>query len=151
MHDHFNELLEWDEHGNKRRKKQVLPDGATTHFPMQMMDSAAGFRRTFTDGSIDHSHWSRPGFRVPDTSDEAKLAADAAYEERRARLRMRGAGTRDIGTPFTTTGGPHSTNWSSARSAPMRLATPACAMRGAMAEHSYDVIDEDDGMEIARP
>ena len=86
MHDHFNELFEWDEHGNKRRKKQVLPDGATTHFTMQMMDSAAGFRRTFTDGSIDHSHWSRPGFRVLDTSDEAKLAADAAYEERRARL-----------------------------------------------------------------
>lgn len=86
MHDYFSELFEWDEHGNRRRKKRVLGDHEHLHVPMMMMDSAAGLRRTFSDGSIDHSHWSRPGFRVLDTSDAAKLAADAAYEERRTRL-----------------------------------------------------------------
>jgi hypothetical protein len=86
MRDHFNELYEWDECGNRRKKKQVLPDGGRLHVTMQMMDAAAGFHHTFSDGSIDHSHWSRPGFRVLDTNDAMKLAADAAYEERRTRM-----------------------------------------------------------------
>ena len=85
MEDYFSEHYEWDG-GIPRKKKRILPDGATTHFTMQMMDAASGFHRTFADGSSDHTHWSRPGFRFADSNDKGRLAADAAYEERSARM-----------------------------------------------------------------
>ena len=78
----WQDELEMDEDGRLRKKKHVLPDGARRHFTMEMMDQAAGFSRTFADGSPDLTHWSRPGFRFADSNDPAKLQADAAYEER---------------------------------------------------------------------
>jgi hypothetical protein len=83
MHDHFEELYEWD-HGVPRKKKQrVLPDGARAHFTMQMMDHASfGFRRRFADGSVDHTDPHRPGYRFSDVDDADRLAAERAYAER---------------------------------------------------------------------
>lgn len=88
MRDYFNELYEWDEHGHKpvRRNKRVLPDGARAHFTMQMMDHAGGFVPTFADGSPDFTNPHRPGHRFADVNDEARLAANDAYQERRQRL-----------------------------------------------------------------
>jgi hypothetical protein len=60
-----------------------MPDGSKAHFTMQMMDHAAGFSHTFADGSVDHTHWSRPGFRFADTNDAARIKANDAYEQRR--------------------------------------------------------------------
>src|SRR5262249_56197628 len=78
------ELFGWDENGNKRRKQRVLPDGARLHFPY--IADHVGFRPTFADGSVDHTHPCRPGFRFADIDDTTKRAADAAYEARRERL-----------------------------------------------------------------
>lgn len=83
--DRFNELFEWDENGKKRRRPRVLPDGASFHFPY-IADAAYGFRSTFADGSVDHTHPCRPGFRFADTDDSARAAADEAYEQMRTRL-----------------------------------------------------------------
>jgi hypothetical protein len=84
MHDHFSELFEYDEHGNKRRKQRMLPDGATMHVPMGFYDG--GFRQTFADGSPDFTSPHRKGFRFSDVDDEASIAADQAYEERSRRM-----------------------------------------------------------------
>lgn len=86
MRDYFSELYEWDEDGNKRRKR-VPRDGERISFTMQMMDHAAfGFRPTFSDGTPDHTSPHRPGYRFADTNDAARIAADEAYEERRERM-----------------------------------------------------------------
>jgi hypothetical protein len=82
MHD---ELYEWDENGKPRRKR-VLPDGASFHFPYIADHAAYGFSPTFADGSPDFSDPHRPGFRFSDIGDAARLAADQAYEERRERM-----------------------------------------------------------------
>ena len=47
---------------------------------MQMMDAACGFHRIFSDGCVDHTHWSRPGYRFADTNDADRIAANDAYE-----------------------------------------------------------------------
>jgi hypothetical protein len=85
MHDHFNELYEWDEDGNKRRKKRVARDRERITFAT-ISDQAFGFRPTFADGSLDHTSPHRPGHRVADTYDEARIAANDAYEQRRERM-----------------------------------------------------------------
>jgi hypothetical protein len=50
--------FEMDENGQLRRKKKVLPDGATMHFPM-------GFYDHFADGSRDFTDPHRPGYYAP--------------------------------------------------------------------------------------
>ena len=108
MRDYFSENFEWDEHGNKRRKKRVLGDRERLHVPMQFMDHAAfGFRTHFADGSPDHTNPHRPGFRFLDVNDETQIAADAAYEEMRARLhyghrQRQQDGASDHGSPQPT-------------------------------------------------
>ena len=84
MHD-FRDDYEMDEDG-RLRKKRVAGDGERISFTMQMMDAARGFHQTFSDGSVDHTHWSRPGYRFADTNDADRLAADQAYEQMRTRL-----------------------------------------------------------------
>jgi hypothetical protein len=83
-----------------KKRKRIAADGENIHFTMQMMDAAAGFHRTFADGSVDHTHWSRPGFRFADVNDEARALADASYEAMRERLsnawRHRGDAQRDV-------------------------------------------------------
>jgi len=89
MRDYFNELYKWDEHDRKpvRRKKRVAGDGDRISFSMTAMDHAAyAFTPTFSDGSVDHTSPHRPGHRFADVDDEARLAANDAYEERRQRL-----------------------------------------------------------------
>jgi hypothetical protein len=44
------------------------------------------FHRRFSDGSVDHTSPHRKGSRFLDLNDQAKLAADEAYEQRRTRL-----------------------------------------------------------------
>jgi hypothetical protein len=86
MHDYFSELYEWD--GNvPRRKKRVLPDGTTVHFPYLADHSAFGFHPYFADGSPDFTSPHRKGYRFADTNDEARIAANGAYEQMRTRLR----------------------------------------------------------------
>jgi hypothetical protein len=85
MRDYFSELYEWDEDGNKRRKKRVARDREQIHFPVTVMDHSA-FRPTFSDGSPDHTSPHRPGYRFADTGDAARLAADEAYEARSRRM-----------------------------------------------------------------
>jgi hypothetical protein len=87
MHDHFSDLYEWDENGNKRRKKRVARDREQINFSMTMMDhSAFGFHSTFSDGSPDYTSPHKPGHRFLDVNDEARLQADTAYEQMRERL-----------------------------------------------------------------
>ena len=84
MHDHFSEHYEWD--GNvPRKKKRVLPDGTTVHFPY-LADNAYGFHSTFADGSPDFTSPHRKGFRFADVNDGDRAAANDAYEQMRTRL-----------------------------------------------------------------
>jgi hypothetical protein len=88
MHDHFSEFYEWDEDNKRPRRKRTARDREQIHFPVTLMDAAQalGFSPTVSDGSVDHAHPCRPGFRLAGTNDAAKLAADAAYEEMRTRM-----------------------------------------------------------------
>jgi hypothetical protein len=88
MIDHFSEHYEWDENGMPRKKKRVARDREHIHFPVTVMDAmqALGFRSTFSDGSPDHTSPFKPGYRFADTNDEARIAADRAYEARRERM-----------------------------------------------------------------
>jgi hypothetical protein len=88
MHDHFSEYYEWDENGIPRRKKRVARDREHIHFPVTVMDAmqALGFHSTFSDGSRDFTSPHRPGYRFLDVNDEAKIAANDAYEARRERI-----------------------------------------------------------------
>jgi hypothetical protein len=86
MRDYFNEMFEWDGNVPRKKKKQVLPDGARANFKMQMMDHAGDFIPIFADGTPDHTSPHRPGHRFADVNDEARLVANDAYEERRQRL-----------------------------------------------------------------
>ena len=105
MRDYFNELYEWDETGNKRRKQRAAADGERFRFTMQMMD-AAGFRPFFADGSPDCTSPHRPGHRFADTDDAAKIAAEEAYQERSRRLqdawRNKGEQQREDSAPQHT-------------------------------------------------
>lgn len=85
MHD-FRDDYEMDEDGKLRKKKKVARDGEKISFHMQTMDAACGFHRVFSDGSVDHTHWSRPGFRFADVSNTDRTAANDAYEAMRQRL-----------------------------------------------------------------
>jgi hypothetical protein len=51
-----------------------------------MPDDILSFRRQFADGSIDHSDPHRPGFRVLDSDDRSRVAANDAYEAKRQRM-----------------------------------------------------------------
>jgi hypothetical protein len=108
MHDYFNELFEWDEHGRKRRKR-VARDRERISFPMTAMDAAQalGFSSTFSDGSRDFTSPFKPGFRFADIGDAAKIAADEAYDQRRERManawRTKGNATHDAAPPRTAT------------------------------------------------
>ena len=83
MEDHFNEHYEFDEHGVPRKKKRVvLPDGASMHVPMRFYDGR--FVDHFADGTTDLTSPHRKGFRFADTDD--RIAADAAYSERSRRI-----------------------------------------------------------------
>jgi hypothetical protein len=84
MHD-FRDDFEMDEDGRLRRKrKRVLPDGATMHVPMGFYDGR--FVDRFADNSPDLTSPHRPGYRFADTHDAARLAAEQAYRERSTRL-----------------------------------------------------------------
>ena len=72
--NHFDELYEWDENGNKRRKKRVAGDRERITFAT-ISDQAHGFRQMFADGSPDFTSPHRKGFRFADVNDEAKIAA----------------------------------------------------------------------------
>ena len=92
MHDHFNELYEWDEHGNKRRKR-VLRDLEQISFPMTMaFKDAAGFHTHFSDGSPDHTSPHQPGYRLRSTSTTPqRLPPTKPMKNVRAEWRMPGA------------------------------------------------------------
>ena len=75
MHD-FRDDYEMDEDGKLRKKKKVARDGEKISFHMQTMDAACGFHRVFSDGSVDHTHWSRPGFRFADANNADRTAAN---------------------------------------------------------------------------
>lgn len=71
----------------KLRRKRFARDGEQIHFSTMMMDAAAGrFHSHFSDGSPDHTSPHRPGYRFADLYDNARLAADAAYEQRSIRM-----------------------------------------------------------------
>jgi hypothetical protein len=76
---------EMDDDGRMRNRK-IAGDGDRIAFSMTAMDAARGFHRNFADGSVDHTHWSRPGFRFSDTNDEASLRAEQAYQARNRRM-----------------------------------------------------------------
>jgi hypothetical protein len=84
MHDHFNEIFEWDEIGNKRRKR-VARDRERITFAT-ISDQSARFSATFADGTPDHTSPHKPGHRFLDVDDAARQQADQAYEERRERV-----------------------------------------------------------------
>jgi hypothetical protein len=87
MHNHFEELCEWDTDGVPRKKKRVARNGDTISFPMTMMDHAAyGFTPSFADGTRDFTDPHRPGYRFADVNDAARIAADEAYRERNQRM-----------------------------------------------------------------
>jgi hypothetical protein len=97
MRDYFSETFEWDEDGNKRRKKRVARDREQIHFPVTAMDAMRGsFHPTFSDGSHDHTSPFKPGFRFADVGDAARLAADEAYEARRERMENAWRTKRDV-------------------------------------------------------
>jgi hypothetical protein len=80
-----------DRHGRRRRLRpgEVPADGETIHMPVTVMDAMqalGGFLPTFADGSPDHTSPHRPGYRFLDVNDEAKIAANDAYEARRERI-----------------------------------------------------------------
>ena len=83
MHD-FRDDYEMDKDGKLRKKKRVMPDGATMHVPMGFYDGR--FFPTFADNSPDHTSPHQPGYRFADTNDADRLAADDAYEQMRQRL-----------------------------------------------------------------
>ena len=86
MPEHVIEIT--DRFGRRRRARrgEVVADGETIHYGMQFIDAACDFNRIFSDGSFDHTHWSRPGFRFADVSDTDRATADDAYEAMRQRL-----------------------------------------------------------------
>ena len=87
MRDYFNEMYEWDGNVPRKKKKQVLPEGARAHFTMHMMDNAAfGFGPTFSDGSPDHTSPHAPGYRFADVGDPNRLAAEQSYRARSRRM-----------------------------------------------------------------
>jgi hypothetical protein len=83
MHD-FRDDYELDEDGRLRKKKRVLPDGGSMHVPTGFYDGR--FRATFADGTPDHTSPHKPGYRFADTDDEARIAANDAYEARSRRM-----------------------------------------------------------------
>jgi hypothetical protein len=114
MIDHFSEHYEFDENGlPRRKKKRVARDREHIHFPVTVMDAmqALGFRRTFSDGSPDFTSPFKPGYRFADTNDEARIAADRAYEARRERMEnawrtkgdVKAEDNRDTAPPCTRT------------------------------------------------
>ena len=81
----FRDDFEMDEDGRLRRKrKHVLPDGATMHVPMGFYDGR--FHSHFADGSPDHTSPHRPGHRFADVDDPLRIEAERAYAERNRRL-----------------------------------------------------------------
>jgi hypothetical protein len=81
----FDEYVEYDSNGvPHKKKKRVLPDGATMHVPMKFYDGR--FVDRFADGSPDFTSPHKPGFHFADTDDKARLAAQETYEARSRRM-----------------------------------------------------------------
>jgi hypothetical protein len=87
MYDYFSEHYEWDGNVPRRKKKRVAADGERISFPMTMMDHRAyGFSPSFADGTPDYTDPHRPGYRLSDSDDPHRLAAEEAYATRNRRM-----------------------------------------------------------------
>jgi hypothetical protein len=103
-----------DRYGRRRRLRpgEIPADGETIHIPVMLMDHG-GFHPYFADGSVDHTSPFKPGHRFLDVNDEARIAANDAYEQMRERManawRNKGqqhdadADDRDVARPRTRT------------------------------------------------